>query len=213
MTMHTQITIFTLLILSITTSEIVAQGLLQRKAGGSRRAPVAFKQVNSDSTNKRQDVEGTIWEYKVFDHTEKDPVKAVHMTGKIRVKQSSVFAVGAAKFHNQGDKAEAKVPNQAFQGDRQRPDLQSQLRGRLSQAMNRKEVEQSGGERIGDISKGGSNKYRYQFDEDDQYPLSGLVSVAPDPQKKNGVWSGNYEEFSAGKKLKRWRFETRKIEE
>lgn len=44
------------------------------------------------------------------------------------------------------------------------------------------------------------------------YPLSGLVKLKPDT-KKNGVWAGTYEEFAGGKKLKRWRFEMRKVEE
>lgn len=191
----------------------LAQGPIRGKKPTERINIATTQQISTDSHNRRQDIEGTIWEYKVFDHTEKDPAKALHMSGRIRVKQSSVFAVGAAKFHNQGKIAEPKGPNQEFHGVRQKTDLQSQLRNRLSQTMDRKEVEQSGGERIGDISKGGSSKYKYQFDQDDQYPLSGLVSVSPDPQKKNGVWSGNYEEFSAGKKVKRWRFEMRKIEE
>lgn len=193
----------------------VAQGPLGGKKSAGRINITPGQQTGTESNDKRQDVEGAIWEFKVFDHTEKDPAKALHMTGKIRVKQSSVFAVGKVKFHNgeneeeDGDEAREKIGKENLQKE----GLQSQLRNRLSQKMNRKEDEQSGGERIGDISKGGSNKYKYQFDQDDQYPLSGLVSVSPDPQKKNGVWSGNYEEFSAGKKVKRWRFEMRKIEE
>ncbi|XZE56111.1 hypothetical protein SH139x_002190 [Planctomycetaceae bacterium SH139] len=192
-----------------------AQGPLRGKKPAGRIVVAPGQQTSTESNDKRQDVEGAIWEFKVFDHTEKDLAKAVHMTGKIRVKQSSVFAVGKVKFHNQenkeedGEEAREKIGNENLQKE----GLQSQLRNRLSQKLNRKEDEQSGGERIGDISKGGSNKYKYQFDQDDQYPLSGLVSVTPDPQKKNGVWSGNYEEFSAGKKVKRWRFEMRKIEE
>ena len=92
-------------------------------------------------------------------------------------------------------------------------DVRGQFKSLLSQRMNQSQEQTSGGERIGDISKGGSNKYKYQFDQDDKYPLSGLVDVSPDSEKKNGVWSGNYEEFSGGKKVNRWRFEMRKVEE
>lgn len=57
-----------------------------------------------------------------------------------------------------------------------------------------------------------SSEYRFELDQDDDYPLSGLVKLKPDA-KKDGVWSGNYEEFAGGQKVKRWRFEMRKIEE
>ena len=76
----------------------IAQGLLRGKTPGSRRKVVPSRQTSDQSNNKRQDVEGTIWEYKVLDPKEKDPAKKTIMTGRIRIKQSSIFAVGKVKM-------------------------------------------------------------------------------------------------------------------
>ena len=210
---HAQIMIFTLLVLSITTSESLAQGLLQKKAGGSRRNPVALKQANSDSTNRRQDVEGTVWEYKVIDPKEKDESKQTKMTGRIRIKQSSVFAVGKVKMSDEKKQGGEKAGAGKAAKDGGAADVRGRLQGLLSQQIDDSKSRTTGGERIGDLAKGRSSEYKYEFDQDDEYPLSGLVKVKPDTEKKNGVWSGTYEEFSGGKKVKRWRFEMRKIEE
>ncbi|MEO1615215.1 MAG: hypothetical protein AAFV88_05160 [Planctomycetota bacterium] len=190
-----------------------AQGVLRGKRSGDGRGnPAALRQISDDSTDRRQDVEGTIWEFKVLDPKEKDPKKQTIMTGQIRIKQSSVFSVGKPKVMNEPEKEGANAAKDAGNVSKG-SGLQGKLKDRLSQKMNQPLKKDSGGERIGDVSKGGSNKYKYEFDQDDEYPLSGLVNVEPDKEKKNGVWSGNYEEFSGGKKVKRWRFEMRKIEE
>jgi hypothetical protein len=55
--------------------------------------------------------------------------------------------------------------------------------------------------------------YTFRFDEDDDYPLSGLAVVQPDTKAKGGLWRGYYDEFEDGKKKQRWRIELRKIEE
>ncbi|MEL6110304.1 MAG: hypothetical protein AAFU85_30210, partial [Planctomycetota bacterium] len=178
--------------------------------GGSRGTSDA-------STDKRQDVEGTIWEFKVLDPKEKDPKLQTLLTGKFRIKQTSIFSVGEAKLVNGAGKLaeEPAAPRgekrNGGKKDGESGNVRGQLQGLLSQRIKNSEEQTSGGDRIGDIA-GGSNKYKYEFDQDDEYPLSGLVDVALDT-KKNGVWSGNYEEFSGGKKVNRWRFEMRKIEE
>ena len=187
-----------------------AQGILGGKNRGNR-PKLGSRQTTDESTDKRQDVEGTIWEYKVLDPKEKDPKKQTLMSGRFRMKQSAIFAVGDAKLENgKGKLAEEPAATSEKQG---KSDLRGQLQGLLAQRSNKAKEQSSGGDRIGDISKGGSNKYKYQFDQDDDYPLSGLVEVTLDTKKKNGVWSGNYEEFSGGKRVNRWRFEMRKIEE
>ena len=62
------------------------------------------------------------------------------------------------------------------------------------------------------MTKSTSSEKTFRFDEDDDYPLSGMVVVQPDSEN-NGVWLGRYDEFVNGKKENRWRFEMRKIEE
>lgn len=187
-----------------------AQGL-RGKRQGTRRGPAALRQSNDDSTNKRQDVEGTIWEFKVLEPKEKDPAKQLVMSGKIRIKQSSIFAVSKPKLMKEQEKGAANPA--ANSGSKGEPDVRGQFKSLMSQRINQSQDQTSGGERIGDIAKAIGNKYQYEFDQDDKHPLSGLVDVAPDPEKKNGVWAGNYEEFAGGKRVKRWRFEMRKVEE
>ncbi|MEL7337135.1 MAG: hypothetical protein AAFN70_13135 [Planctomycetota bacterium] len=204
---YAKFTIFALLVLMFTTNESMAQGRLKGKIGGGKRGPTVLKPEVGNSSDKRQDVEGTVWEFKVIDPKEKDESKQTIMTGRIRIKQSSVFAVGKVKMAGENEKkgAEAK----GTEGS----DVRGKFKGLLSQRMNESKSATTGSERIGDLSKATSSEYSYEFDQDDNYPLSGLVKIKPDTQKKNGVWSGNYEEFSGGKKVKRWRFEMRKIEE
>ena len=210
---YIQVTIFTLMLLTVTTSDGLAQGLLQRKAGGDRRNAAAIEQASGDSTNKRQDVEGTVWEYKVIDPKEKDDSKQTKMAGRIRIKQTSIFAIGKVEINDEKEKrVENADQGKAVKG-RGASDVRERFQGLLSQRINESTAQTAGGERIGDLSKAGSSEYDYAFDQDDEYPLSGLVKVKPDKEKKNGVWSGTYEEFSGGRKVKRWRFEMRKIEE
>ena len=50
-------------------------------------------QGNDESDNRRKDVEGVIWEYKVMEHDERDRSERTKMTGRLRIKQTSIFAV------------------------------------------------------------------------------------------------------------------------
>ena len=68
-------------------------------------------------------------------------------------------------------------------------------------------------ERIGDLTMSKSSEKMFRFDEDDQYPLSGVVEVKLDTRNGNGVWRGRYDEFANGEQTKRWTFEMRRIEE
>jgi hypothetical protein len=152
-----------------------------------------------------------------MDANESDKSKRTKMTGRIRIKQSSVFAVGGVEV------AEKTEQEAAGDDGGDRPDrltkrgssggVQGELKGLLSQRISKAKQEGSGGERIGDMTKSKSSEKTFRFDEDDDYPLSGIVVVQPDTEKSNGVWLGKYDEFSNGKKKKRWRFEMRKIEE
>lgn len=198
--------IFTLLVLMIPANEAMAQGQLKDKIGGGKRDISILKQGSTESTNRRQDVEGTIWEYKVIEPGEKDDSRETKMTGRLRIKQTSVFSVGKPKMvgEKENKDKEAKASGDA--------DLRGNFKDLLSQRVNESKVQTTGDERIGDYSTSGSSEYKFEFDQDDNYPLSGLVKLKPDT-KKNGVWTGTYEEFSSGKKVKRWRFEMRKVEE
>ena len=192
-------------------------------------------QGNNDSDNGRKDVEGVIWEYKVMEHDEKDRSERTKMTGRLRIKQTALFAVGKVEYTNGGDKEEkdgdkagagsespagpagslkerlqGKQP--ATQGE-ESEDIKKQAKSVLSQKLKQQSEEQSGSERIGDLIKQLAKEYTFRFDEDDDHPLSGLAVVKPDTKSKGGVWLGYYDEFEDGKKKKRWRIEMRKVEE
>ena len=193
------------------------------------------KQGNNDSDTKRKDVEGAIWEYKVMQHDEKDRSDRTKMTGRLRIKQTSLFAVGKVEHSNSVEKEEkdnvkaeagseapiaptgslkerlqGKKPTTSGEGGE---DIKKQAKELLSQKLKQQSEGQSGSERIGDLIKQSAKEYTFRFDEDDDYPLSGLAVVKPDTKSKGGVWLGYYDEFEDGEKKKRWRIEMRKIEE
>lgn len=192
-------------------------------------------QGNNDSDNERKDVEGVIWEYKVMEHDESDRSERTKMTGRLRIKQTALFAVGKVEYSNDvekeekdGDKADAGseapvVPigslKERLQGKKPAAkgeggeDINKQVKGVLSQRLKQKSEEQTGSERIGDLTKQLAKEYTFRFDEDDEHPLSGLAVIKPDAKARGGVWLGFYDEFEDGKKKKRWRIEMRKIEE
>ena len=191
-------------------------------------------QINVDSNNRFKDVEGTIWEFKVIDRAEKNASKKTKMTGKIRIKQTSVFAVGKVKL---SEKEEKQVEKAADEGDgagggplaikdrlKRRLEggpgaksgsdkLDREMKGLLSQKIGKSMEEDTGGERVGDLTKSLKSQKMFRFDEDDKFELSGVVVVKPDSKKRNGVWLGRYDEFVDGKKKKRWNFELRQIQE
>lgn len=203
---YLHITIFTLLVAMIPTNTTLAQVRLKDKIGDGKPEITVLNPSGTESTNRRQDVEGTVWEYKVIEPDEKDDSKETKMTGRLRMKQTSIFAVGKPKMvgENEKDGKEAKENGDA--------DLRGNFKDLLSQRVNESKLQTTGDERIGDYSTSGSSEYKFEFDQDDDYPLSGLVKLKPD-DKKNGVWTGTYEEFAGGKKVRRWRFEMRKVEE
>ncbi|MEM8733429.1 MAG: hypothetical protein AAGG44_04365 [Planctomycetota bacterium] len=219
------------------TTPCLAQGLLKKRAN-----------LNSGSGDGNglqvKDVEGLIWEFKVMDNKERDRSQKTKMTGRMRIKQTSVFAVGSVELPDlsvAGGTRSAKQLMEEFDKNddeqlsvaeldrllvsvraenepKTQPNgpsggLQSDFKGLLSQRINRAKVEDTGSERIGDLTKNASSEKRFRFDEDDSYPLSGIVVLRPDTNNRNGVWFGYYDEFAGGKKQKRWRFEMRKIED
>lgn len=194
-------------------------------------------QSNNDSDHDRKDLEGVIWEYKIMQNDEKDRSERTKMTGRMRIKQTSLFAVGKVEYTNRDEKKESKDDNKAgagnesaagpglgmkerlpgkkqtVQSERGNEDIKEQAKGVLSQKLKQKNEEQTGSERMGDLIKQSANEYTFRFDEDDDHPLSGLAVLQPDKTGRGGVWLGHYDEFAEGKKIKRWRIEMRKIEE
>ncbi len=70
-------------------------------------------QANKDTENQRKDVEGFIWEYKVIEPDERDRSKRTRMTGRLRIKETALFAVGKVEFTTNNDeeqKDESKAP-------------------------------------------------------------------------------------------------------
>ncbi len=192
-------------------------------------------QGSNEADNQRKDVEGFIWEYKVMEHDERDRSERTKMTGRLRIKQTALFAVGEVEYTTHEDEEEkddnkagadneppaspagnlrkrmqGKKPSAQGEGGE---DIKAQVKGVVSQSLKQKSEEQTGSERIGDLIKQLAKEYTFRFDEDDDHPLSGLAVVQPDTKSKGGVWRGYYDEFEDGKKKKRWRFELRKIDE
>lgn len=192
-------------------------------------------QGNDDSDNGRNDVEGVVWEYKVMEHDEVDRSERTKMTGRLRIKQTALFAVGKVEYTNKVDKEEkdngkagvvneppaspagslkerlqSKKPTAQSEGSQ---GIKEQVKGRVSQVLKQQGEELTGSERIGDLIKQLTKEYTFRFDEDDDYPLSGLAVVRPDTKAKGGVWLGYYDEYEDGKEKKRWRIEMRKVEE
>ncbi|MEM7315646.1 MAG: EF-hand domain-containing protein, partial [Planctomycetota bacterium] len=229
----------------------MAQRPLQRKLGEAQQGNAARQRAarlgkalgassDDSSTDKRNDVEGAIWEFKVLDTSSKNKATQTKMTGKFRVKQSSLFAVGSVtqsndssnksaaeeaddmmnQFDKNGDKqlnaSELTAMLNSMRNNgakRQGANTKGELDSLISQKIKKAKEEDTGGERIGDLTKSRSSEKTFRFDEDDNHPLSGIAVVQPDTKKKNGVWYGRYDEFSNGKKKKRWRIEMRKIED
>ena len=95
-----------------------------------------------------------------------------------------------------------------------RSNLQGDMKSLLSQRLRDAQQEDVGGSsRIGDVSLKGSQGYVFQFDQDDDHPLSGRAELKKDRKDRGGVWFGDYAEYVNGKKAKTWRIEMRKIDE
>ncbi len=219
------------LVVVLFSSVCMAQGPLQRKVAG--KADEGGLQV--------KDVEGTIWEFKVMDHDERDRSEKTKMTGRLRIKQTSVFAVGKVESQNNGGQLDTAQLMEKFDGNGDRllnvneldsllayvrseassssqapsanGNVPEELKGLLSQRITKAKEEDTGGERIGDLTNNGPTEKKFRFDEDDTHPLSGIVVLQPDTANRNGSWYGYYDEFMGGKKVARWRFEMRKIEQ
>lgn len=117
----------------------------------------------------------------------------------MRKKQSTTKTTAAAGNSKTGGPAKSGIGND--------------LKGLLSDRIGRAKEEGTGSERIGDMNKKNARTCIFNFDQDDDYPLSGRVDVKPDSNQKGGVWFGDYDEYVDGKKRHRWRIELRKIDE
>ena len=178
----------------------LAQGPLKKKLRDAARRG-ANNDSDNDSDDKRNDFEGAVWEFKVIDRKEKDKSKQTKMTGRLRIKQTAIFSIGDV---DRGEKNKA-APDNKTRGDGKLKDI---VADRLKSAMQ----DDVGSERIGDVSKKGK-EYVFQFDQDDDHPLSGRAELKPDAKQKGGVWFGKYVEYLEDNKKKSWRMEIRKIDE
>lgn len=220
-------------------------GHAQRRGSRSGSGSSAGRLQIQDSSDRRQDVEGTIWEFKVIDTSENNRSKQTKSIGRFRIKQTSIFAVGEMesleegtllledvsevmkRFDTNGDKVlsvseledllEFMRDDETGLGEDARRDsrveVKSELGDLFSQRIKQAKEQDTRGERIGDLTKNTRTEMTFRFDEDDAYPISGIVVVQYDSERKNGTWVGRYDEFADGKRKQRWRFEMRKIEE
>lgn len=167
--------------------------------------------------DRRNDLEGGIWEYKVLARTGQ---KETMLVGKLRLKDSAAFDVaGSAKGKllsdtNNANRVETPDEGGAFPFGIKAPTSQRLgIRDRIAEG-NR------GGDRIADVtykkSRNSTNatpKVTFEFDTDDQHPLSGEAQVKYDTKNGGGVWRGSYYERTAEGKKRRWNFELRFIED
>ena len=213
----------------------LGQGRRQRGPGGIRPS-IQIQRDDSSSSNRRSDVEGSIWEFKVIDDDK------TLMSGRMRIKQSSVYSVGTVEgattspqkaqnaaqlmktYDKDGDDklnvselekllASNSASSPGARAATSNNGVSGQLEGLVGGRLRKVQEQDSGGDRIGDLTKNLSNEKTFRFDEDDDHALSGMAVVQPDTKRKNGVWYGRYDEFEDGRKKKRWQFEIRKIEE
>ncbi len=210
-------------------AQVLRGGKVQpRRPGGTQ-----VREVEIDGGNRRNDLEGTIWEYKVMENSEKDRSRRTKMTGQIRIKQSALFAISRVVVSDDKEKDDKKEKEAEGSSSLPRGTVRERLlAGRTEAGVN--EGDKLSGklsafragrgptaighpgaapERVGDLVIEESNEYTFRFDEDDSYPLSGRASLKPDTTNRGGVMIGNYDEFVHGKKKKRWRIEMRKVEE
>lgn len=200
--------------------------------------------------NQRNDFEGTVWEFKIIDRNEDNQSNKAHLSGRIRVKQSAVFAVGKVEVGQHGSANAGEVANdlmkrfdknrdqrleaaeltslvaalqsgevsvstnQTVKANGTNKGIKRDMQELLSQRLNHaKQADNGGGARIGDLSKQSPKSCVFEFDQDDDHPLSGRAELKPDTKDKGGVWKGNYYEYVNGKKGERWHIEMRKIDE
>lgn len=69
-----------------------AQGLKNKLRGKIKGT--SSESGGGERENQLFDFEGVVWEYKIMDRTERNQSKKTRMEGRIRIKQSAVFAVG-----------------------------------------------------------------------------------------------------------------------
>lgn len=182
-------------------------GMSQGKIREKLRRGAINNESNADS-DKRNDFEGAVWEFKVIDRKEKDDTKKTKMTGRFRIKQSAVFSMGDVVT----DEAKSENAADGIGDADSRSEAKKQARSLLKRRLDMAEEKDLGGQRIGDFSKKGKEAI-IKFDEDDDYPLSGRVELKRDTKEKGGVWFGKYVEYLEGNKKVSWRMELRKIDE
>lgn len=177
--------------------------------------PDFLKEAIGGSGNRRNDLEGGIWEYKVL---QRSGDKKTVLVGKLRLRDSAAFDVkGSAK----GELADAALKNVESPDEGGtfpfgiRPPTPENLG-----VLDRVAEGNRGGDRIADVtyqrsrnSTAATPKVTFRFDTDDDHPLSGEARVKYDTRHGGGVWRGSYYAVGDDGKKKRWNFELRFIED
>lgn len=165
-----------------------AQGLKSKVRKRAQRAPARVRV--DDAEHRRNDLEGSLWEFKVIDAKSKKN----EMDGHLRLKGAAVFAVVEKDTPESKSERSLKAALAGRAGGTTKPDSKE--------------------ERIGDIivsKKKTKNprEYKFRFDKDDDHELSGYALVKRDTKNKGGVWLGHYTDAEK----RRRRFEMRMIED
>lgn len=182
----------------------------------------AVEEATGGSSNRRNDLEGGIWEFKVLDQKSRDTM----LVGKVRIKDSAAFDVaGSAKGRllddaEASEAADSEAPSGPF--GRTPPFARSLQSPQKLGVLDRVAEGNRGGERIADINYDRTNtrssgqrakQITMLFDRDDEHPLSGDVRLTYDTRNRTGVWRGTYYEELEGGKKKKWLFELRLVED
>ncbi|QDT70456.1 hypothetical protein MalM25_34040 [Planctomycetes bacterium MalM25] len=160
---------------------------------------------------RRNDLEGGIWEYKVVQRTGQ---KKTVLQGKVRIRDEAAFDVAGSAKGDLLNEAGIEAPDEGGSFPFGiKPPTNLGVLDRVAEG-NR------GGDRIADItykrarnSTTATPKVTFRFDTDDEHPLSGEALVKYDTRNGGGVWRGSYYAVQPDGKKKRWNFELRFIED
>lgn len=166
---------------------------------------------------RRNDLEGGIWEYKVRARTGQ---KETVLVGKIRIKDSAAFDVpGSAKGSLLSEANNANGVETPDEGGTFPFGIKPPTPANLG-VLDRIAEGNRGGDRVADItyvkSRNSTNatpKVVFEFDTDDEHPLSGEAQAKFDTKHGGKVWRGSYYAVQPDGKKKRWNFELRFIED
>jgi hypothetical protein len=150
-----------------------------------QRAKVSAKAAPSANKNRRNDLEGAVWQYSVTKQG-KDEI-----TGSVRIRDEAIFAV-TTDFHAHGESADKK----------------SYLRDRAGKSG----ADKGGEKRVGDVKvdeKSGKAEVQLIFTHYEKLDGRAVIKKQDKNSKTTADWAGHYLDKAGA----RWKFELRKAQD